>query len=325
MCVQVQQSTGLKYTSLRLCDVMGPYDNIGVLLRLKAFISTQRPIPAGIKKGSLINPPLSEHRVSIVFSGDVVRCILATIRSGKKAFGQELNVAGAEQRTVREFVALLKEELGVDGEIIWEENVATLFPSVDFGPIDSTKARRCVATTTTNATTPQRSTALRHFTKCLSTLVRCQGVKLLFVTLDCLALTLSQCYIPGVHRQNKNNFSHTSLSTDDASIISGVGCDERRHLFACGCLCVTCLHLHDHPRQSSCIARNVTCTCARVRACGTQEFYPLCRINQNMPVAPKVSCRCVHVRISHSVTCQQAQDRPWHVLCIQGRSHIRVF
>ena len=40
MHTQVRETMPFNYTSLRLCDVMGPHDNIGGLLRLKVPMLT---------------------------------------------------------------------------------------------------------------------------------------------------------------------------------------------------------------------------------------------------------------------------------------------
>jgi len=77
-----------------------------------------------------------------VFSKDVARAVVSAVCKRDAVAGLELNIAGKEQPTVGELLALISELSGRDKDSLdWNAEEHMLLPSVDFGPVDSTLAR----------------------------------------------------------------------------------------------------------------------------------------------------------------------------------------
>eukprot|EP00802_Teleaulax_amphioxeia_P021254 Tamp_21597.p1 GENE.Tamp_21597~~Tamp_21597.p1 ORF type:complete len:359 (-),score=75.45 Tamp_21597:59-1135(-) len=114
-----------RWTILRLPDVIGPWDNLGSLLRLQQDLLAGRTV--GTKVGAACG------RISIIGAADVARAILAVLRVGERAHGKTLHIACTEKPTFREFVLEVANALGVQAVTNPEEEGDMV--TVDVGPL----------------------------------------------------------------------------------------------------------------------------------------------------------------------------------------------
>ncbi|EKX44609.1 hypothetical protein GUITHDRAFT_109385 [Guillardia theta CCMP2712] len=137
-----------------------------------ACLRTSQSEEGGVKEESAQRPPSEEHKEELrlrspyqyeygsrkleceeslkvlhdkmVYSHDVVSAIIKTIEAGPRVYGLSLNIAGREQPTMKEFIEMIAEACGGD-ELSFDENKRSFFPSVDFGPVASSKAQEILA------------------------------------------------------------------------------------------------------------------------------------------------------------------------------------
>ena len=117
LLLRVGRELGFPSTTLRLPDVIGPYDNLTGFLELRQRLLEGRRVGLriGRKKGAG-----HSHRISVVFAPDVGRAIRACMQAGKAVHGRTLNVCCDETPTYRDFVGLVHDRLvrgsvGTDG------------------------------------------------------------------------------------------------------------------------------------------------------------------------------------------------------------------
>lgn len=96
-------SRGLRWTSLRLPDVVGPHESTGRQADLSSMIAD------GADLGLLIDGTLHD-RFSVVTSSDVARAVLAVLTAAPLAEGEAFNIATSSLEW-REFVRLWAEEM----------------------------------------------------------------------------------------------------------------------------------------------------------------------------------------------------------------------
>jgi len=149
---ELRRRTGFCFTALRLCDVMGPYDNLGIFLRIQALLTKGHPVPVARLPGA-------SERLSLVFARDVAAAVLATIEAGSKVHGESINIAGPETPTMEELVTKVAEALGMPQPQFAHDKPA-FFPSVSFGAISVSKARELLAWTPTPMDAWVRETVL---------------------------------------------------------------------------------------------------------------------------------------------------------------------
>lgn len=141
------------YTILRLPDVVGPYDNQGIWSQWQSAMTLGRTVRGGISKGHMRPRPLASldwnrrHdvsdyktlRFSIVYAPDVVRAIMAVLKSKSTApIGQVYNIATEEVVTLDEIFDTIGENLGIDP--IVDEDSRSFIPTTDFGSLSIRKA-----------------------------------------------------------------------------------------------------------------------------------------------------------------------------------------
>lgn len=141
--MHMKQKHNFPFTSLRLPDVIGPYDNTDRfwIYQLWSVVSDKYPV--------YIHEETNERKLSFVLSGDVVRGILSVLACGESVFGQAFNLAHIEQPTLKEFLELVAAAVSVRPNVILVSRnqrkklrFSEYYPSVDFGPISCAKAMR---------------------------------------------------------------------------------------------------------------------------------------------------------------------------------------
>lgn len=137
--------SSVKYTSLRLPDVWGPYENTG---RFKSFL---RKLSAGSEIGLQVGNVAGagrEFRPGFVFASDVAQVVLLLLGKGPQQ--QPLNIASGEAPTFMEQVLeshrLLRQHMQEIGSAIpdlrFSDTREAPMLSVDVGPLDITKAQQ---------------------------------------------------------------------------------------------------------------------------------------------------------------------------------------
>lgn len=147
-----ETSGSFRFTSLRLPDVFGPWENTGRQASLLRKLRDGRRV--GLKildlKGAGANA-----RISLLYAPDAAAAVVATLSAGAGAHGACINVAAREAPTWLEFVQLLANEQARaaashagdehgarDMPLALDASRDTGFLSVDIGPLDISLARR---------------------------------------------------------------------------------------------------------------------------------------------------------------------------------------
>ena len=140
-------NSGLSYVILRLADVIGPKDSTNRFWQYQIWIemaSTCKDLSVSIPRKYECCP------LSFVFSADVAKLITKIVHtteaSRQKILNQSYNLACSENLTLPEFLQKIKISLGLQNDkldILTEDGdqVPQIYPSVDRGPIDITKAK----------------------------------------------------------------------------------------------------------------------------------------------------------------------------------------
>eukprot|EP00003_Mantamonas_plastica_P031276 TRINITY_DN807_c0_g1_i7.p1 TRINITY_DN807_c0_g1~~TRINITY_DN807_c0_g1_i7.p1 ORF type:complete len:251 (+),score=82.60 TRINITY_DN807_c0_g1_i7:271-1023(+) len=126
---------GFPFVSLRLTDVIGPYDNLG------SHMAIMQALTRGERIGTRIDavPHPENYRFSTVYAPDVIDIIVKTMESGNRLIGQTFNVANEanEAVTIFEYVELIAEAMNMNKtQIDYNPLGRSHQPSTDFGPID---------------------------------------------------------------------------------------------------------------------------------------------------------------------------------------------
>eukprot|EP01102_Stenamoeba_stenopodia_P003584 TRINITY_DN1376_c0_g1_i2.p1 TRINITY_DN1376_c0_g1~~TRINITY_DN1376_c0_g1_i2.p1 ORF type:complete len:433 (+),score=101.16 TRINITY_DN1376_c0_g1_i2:60-1358(+) len=166
------------YTSLRLPDVIGPYDRTDRHWKYQLWLrladlhhqATEHRNKVGESSNPSGAPPTlanvsvddvhltkngATRKLSFVYSLDVVSALMAAIKAGSNVFGQSFNIAQEEKPTLEEHLTLMAKMLGVtprfrrfyerrgeddDDDDDDDDDAIESYPSVTFGAIDITKA-----------------------------------------------------------------------------------------------------------------------------------------------------------------------------------------
>eukprot|EP00295_Goniomonas_pacifica_P036556 CAMPEP_0175958780 /NCGR_PEP_ID=MMETSP0108-20121206/34432_1 /TAXON_ID=195067 ORGANISM="Goniomonas pacifica, Strain CCMP1869" /NCGR_SAMPLE_ID=MMETSP0108 /ASSEMBLY_ACC=CAM_ASM_000204 /LENGTH=268 /DNA_ID=CAMNT_0017286161 /DNA_START=115 /DNA_END=918 /DNA_ORIENTATION=- len=151
LSLRARHHPGFHFTSLRLCDVIGPCDNLG------GFLNVRNKLVAGKRIGTKIGSESSAtHRISITFAKDVVTAIVACISARENAWGHAFNVACVETPTYQEFVGLIASNLATSPSFSASKDADMI--SVDCGPVDISKACRHLGFTPTPLAVAVRET-----------------------------------------------------------------------------------------------------------------------------------------------------------------------
>lgn len=137
------------FTSLRLPDVLGPYDTTKRHWRYQLWVKASNHFPVYL--------PQPNKKLSFVYREDVVSAIFAILASPEdKVNGEAFNLAMMETPTLKEYLELVGEILQVKPKFVFASDFPSsdsedsssssssdlsisYFPSVDFGPIDISK------------------------------------------------------------------------------------------------------------------------------------------------------------------------------------------
>jgi len=144
------RSSGFPFTSLRLPDVFGPYDTSDRHSRYQYWLQISDRFPVHLSADGCT------RRLSFVYTVDVATAVLAVLEKGSPTFGLAFNIAASETPTLREYLDLTAAALGCAAHFAQvpvspetcsgsesdssSANLLEYFPSVDFGPIDTSKA-----------------------------------------------------------------------------------------------------------------------------------------------------------------------------------------
>mmetsp|Transcript_76214 Transcript_76214/g.176831 ORF Transcript_76214/g.176831 Transcript_76214/m.176831 type:complete len:655 (+) Transcript_76214:58-2022(+) len=158
---------GFPYTSLRLPDAFGPYDNLGGFWELVSAVEMHRPIAVGgLQSRRSRSVPGNEHsttssttgstagRFSWAFAWDVRDAILACISKGAELHGVAMHIAHEEAVHLRETATMIAEALQVSPDALcFDDHREAALPSTDFGVLDISRSLRLLC--------PWRPTPLR--------------------------------------------------------------------------------------------------------------------------------------------------------------------
>ena len=137
-------ASGFPYTSLRLPDVYGPWDNQGGMWEefvaptlggeaVAAFLPEERMRSRGSP------PDWRTWEMSWLYAPDLARAVLAVARAGERVHGAVLHVAHAETATIAETARLVAAAAGVDA-IPVDGTRTSRTPQHDPGPISVERA-----------------------------------------------------------------------------------------------------------------------------------------------------------------------------------------
>ena len=138
---QSREHDGVPFVTLRLPDVVGPRDNTyrwwlyQLWIKLNDYLDRALSVPH-----RLWNQP-----VSFVYVDDVADVILNLIDSDLDIFNQAYNLACDEQPTLVHFLHTLMDELDEEDiriKVDHTDEEFHLFPSVNSGPLDTSKAKQ---------------------------------------------------------------------------------------------------------------------------------------------------------------------------------------
>lgn len=143
------KSASFPFTTLRLPDVYGPYDNLGGFWELVNTIEERRPVATLIppermrpRNGKDLNNPDSHH-FSWAFAEDVRDAILASLQKGPEVYGMTMNVAHEESVNLRDTAQMIGEALGLGANAVrFDPKREASLPSTDFGGLDISRALR---------------------------------------------------------------------------------------------------------------------------------------------------------------------------------------
>jgi nucleoside-diphosphate-sugar epimerase len=131
----------LNYISLRLPDVIGPRDNTDRFWIYFLWVKFQDVLDRPIN----FPPNLHNQQISFVMSDNVAMLLLGLNDLELDVFNQAYNLACEETVTLKEFITIFGQHIGVPDVKFDESTVerpATYFPSVKRGPLNVTKAQK---------------------------------------------------------------------------------------------------------------------------------------------------------------------------------------
>ncbi|PRP81582.1 hypothetical protein PROFUN_01089 [Planoprotostelium fungivorum] len=150
---QANRDHSFPFTSLRLPDVFGPYDNTDRHWKYQLWLSINDFYPIDLSDDA------STKRLSFVYSKDVASAVLSVFRAGDKCKGRAYNIACDENPTLEQYLSITSHVMDSDinkkqhatKEVDYSSSSSDashfsldseFLPSVDFGIIDTAAARR---------------------------------------------------------------------------------------------------------------------------------------------------------------------------------------
>lgn len=131
------------FTSLRLVDVYGPYDNLGEFWNsIFQPIFEEQPIPIYMGSDRLRfregRGDLSGHQMSLFYGPDIGPLVQAVVVAADKVKGEILNIAHKE--TIALLPLCLLSSLYIGKTVQFDHEKDSVFPFTDFGAVDVSKS-----------------------------------------------------------------------------------------------------------------------------------------------------------------------------------------